>query len=136
MSYPRLDLRVNRVKLSTMMTLGVSRPDRAEGHRTPLARARALSAPDAGAARVDREPDCDRAIQREAGQEGTRKRHTYRRECAAGVSLKNRGVPAGSGSATFAVLQLNSLGLPTEARSGAASEGWRGRRDSNPRPPE
>ena len=55
-----------------------SRPDRAEGHRTPLARARALPAPDAGAARVDREPDRDRAISREAGQEGTRKWHTYR----------------------------------------------------------
>src|SRR4029077_5426270 len=28
--------------------------------------------------------------------DGRRKRHTYRRGCAAGVSLKNRGVPAGS----------------------------------------
>src|SRR5207245_8788221 len=49
-----------------------SRPDRAEGHRTPLTRARALPAPDAGAARVNGEPDCDRAISREAGQDGTR----------------------------------------------------------------
>jgi hypothetical protein len=55
-----------------------SRPDRPEGHRTPLPRARALPAPDARAARVDRKPDCDRAISRKAGQEGTRKWHTYR----------------------------------------------------------
>ena len=55
-----------------------SRPDRTQGHRTPLTRARALSAPDAGATRADREPDCDRAISGEAGQEGTRKWHTYR----------------------------------------------------------
>lgn len=43
-----------------------------------LTRARALSAPDAGAARVDREPDCDRAVSSEAGQEGKRTWHTYR----------------------------------------------------------
>ena len=61
-----------------LMTLGVPRPDSPEGHRTPLTRARALPAPDAGAARVDREPDRDRAISRKAGQEGTRKWHTYR----------------------------------------------------------
>jgi hypothetical protein len=70
-----------------------SRPDRPEGHRTPRARARALSAPDAGAARVDREPHCDRAISREASQEGTRKWHTYRHSARQACHRKSRGAP-------------------------------------------
>ena len=70
-----------------------SRPDRTEGHRTPLARARAVSAPYAGAARVDREPDRDRAISREAGQEGTRKWHTYRHSARQACHGRTRGAP-------------------------------------------
>src|SRR5262245_14264714 len=52
--------------------------------RQDTSRARALSTPDAGAARVDREPDRDRAISREARQEGTGKWHTYRHSAPQG----------------------------------------------------
>lgn len=48
------------------------------GDRTPLARARAVSAPDAGTARSDGEPHCDRTVSRDAGQEGPGDWHTYR----------------------------------------------------------
>jgi Domain of unknown function (DUF4411) len=55
-----------------------SGPDRPQGHGTSLTRARAVSAPHARAARVNGEPDRDRAISREARQTGTATWYTYR----------------------------------------------------------
>jgi hypothetical protein len=71
--------------------------------------------PDAGTARADREPDCDRVLSREAGQEGTRKWHTYRHKGAAGVSLK---ISSGANVLKLSEMLAGSTGLaPRDARA-------------------
>ena len=67
-----------------------ARSNRPRDHGPSLTRARAISTPHAGAARVDREPDCDRTVSSEAGQEGTRKWHTYRHSAQQACNEKFR----------------------------------------------